>query len=77
MTDEQIEQQDEQPPEETPDVQSDAANESAVAADADGWHTELALESQRYVMKMTAPDGSIHICHSQDELDKLKAAYGK
>ena len=75
MTDEQI---NEQPAPETEDEpQPETEQPAAAATDNDGWHTELVLEAQRYVMKVTAPDGSIHICHSPEELEKLKAERGK
>ena len=75
MTDEQI---NEQPtPETETEEEEQPAAEPAVAADADGWHTELVLESQRYVWLVTAPDGSTHVARSEDELDALKAEHGK
>ena len=73
MSDEINEQQPQQPTEDETTPES----ETPVAVDADGWHTELALESQRYVWLLTAPDGSKHVAHSEDEIEQLKADHGK
>ena len=45
------------------------------AADDNVLRTDLVLENSRWLVRATAPDGSVHIIHSREEWEALRARY--